>query len=142
MTESITQKDLEGLRRVASPAYLATIEDTRAALSAAFNQAAQGWGVGQDVSVILRLASELDAALPLAAEADELGRKCKGLELQLGRVKKRLEKADAHNASQAALMTEDSQRHIDLKRERDELKAKLTRVTAERDDLLNELDDD
>ena len=132
MTESITQKDLEGLRRVASPAYLATIEDTRVALRAAFNQAAQAWGVGQDVSVILRLASELDDALPLAAENDESARKLAGARMELGRVKKQRDELRGEivkwKAGRDSIIADRTSAEValaDALKERDELKAAL-----------------
>ena len=132
MTDSITQEDLEGLRLVANPAYVASIAATRYALENAFTQSAQNWGVGDDVGVILRLASELDDALPLAAENDESARKLAGARMELGRVKKQRDELRGEivkwKAGRDSIIADRTSAEValaDALKERDELKAAL-----------------
>ena len=87
-------EDLDGLKLV-DPENLATEGQVRAALENAYVQGSQGWGVRGDVAVILQLARNLRCALHLAAETESMSiklaeaqNKLKGVQLELGRVKK------------------------------------------------------
>ena len=62
-------------------------------LELSVQQGSGGWGVRTLDGVILRMAKELDEALKLAAEADELHRQLKGQQLENGRLRKALDNA-------------------------------------------------
>ena len=84
----LTVKDLEGLKLVSDTSYIASTELTQVALERVFQQASQGWGVRQEGSVLLKLASDLTTALVKAERADESGRLLKGAQMALGRERK------------------------------------------------------
>jgi len=80
---------LDGIKLV-DENYIATDGETEAALEQAFQQGSQGWGVRRDQGVLLRLARDLKIALALAQDTTETQNKLKGLQLENGRLKKKI----------------------------------------------------
>lgn len=108
-------EDLEGLKIVDAANFASEIE-VRDALENAYVQGSQGWGVRRDVAVILQLARNLRVQIELASTAEtlreeavragcayaELQNKLKGMQLELGRVKKQRDAATAPRSTQDA----------------------------------------
>ena len=109
---SIRAVDLDGLKLVEKD-YFAQDEEVLNALESAYMQGSQGWGVTNEVRLILTLARDLKEALVLANVADENHRLLKGAQLALGREKK------ARELTKAAL---------------DSAMDKIGELTAERDE--------
>jgi len=80
---------LDGIKLV-DENYIATDGEVEAALEQAFQQGSQGWGVRQDQGVLLRMARDLKLALGLAQDTTETTNKLKGLQLENGRLKKKI----------------------------------------------------
>ena len=90
----ISIEDLDGIKLVQLENF-ASNDETYSELERAIQQGSQGWGVRLEQGVILRLARELKIALSLAAQADDALRKLKGLQLENGRLRKRVKRLDA-----------------------------------------------
>jgi hypothetical protein len=100
----LTVKDLDGIKLCSDPSYLASLPVTQQALENVFQQASQSWGVKREDSVVLKLASDLQAALEIAADATANARLLKGAQMELGRVKKQRDELKALRATDATAL--------------------------------------
>ncbi len=98
----ITIEDLGALTLV-NEENVASAAKTLDELERCFQQGSQGWGMRLSQSVILRLAQELRNALVIAETADKNHRTLKGLQLEIGRVKKALATASTSLSSERTL---------------------------------------
>ena len=89
----ITTGDLAPIKLV-DAANLPPIDEVLIFLEHAFSQGSQSWGVKREVGMALTLAKELHDTLELAQTADESKRKAAGLQLENGRLRKKLEKLE------------------------------------------------
>ena len=85
----IDLKILDGMKLVPDE-NVATPQQASDILERAIAQGSQGWGVRQDEAVILRLGLELRKAQALAGDTTDTKNALKGLQLENGRLKKRL----------------------------------------------------
>lgn len=96
----IDQSMLDSVKLVSAD-NLATIAIVEREVQRVVSQGSQGWGVRREDAVILRLVSELRQAQLDAQASTDTHNKLKGLQLENGRLKKRLTVADgievAHN---------------------------------------------
>ena len=106
----IKLSELDGFKNLSSDDYIATHEELLETLTDAFEQASQGWGVRREVGVYLALVRELRLSLVLAAKADEALRKLKGLQMELGRVRKALDGAKKAGLAAEAAAREHQER--------------------------------
>lgn len=90
----LTTEDLAGIKLV-DEEYFASTEEVQAELERAYQQGSQGWGVRREVGVYLTLARDLKLAYHLAEKATQGSNKLKGLQLENGRLKKKIEKLEA-----------------------------------------------
>ena len=90
----ISIEDLDGIKLVQLENF-ASNEEACSEIERAIQQGSQGWGVRREQGVILRLSRELKIALTLAAQADDALRKLKGLQLENGRLRKRVNRLEA-----------------------------------------------
>lgn len=125
-------EDLDGIKLVKEENF-ATDSEVGTAVELGIIQGSQGWGVREEISVILKLARDLKIALALAATADENGRMLKGAQLEGGRLKKQIEKlkSDADDirdlVTLAASRLQESQEALfDARAEVGDLKRALT----------------
>lgn len=76
--------------KLADESLAAPLDEVYDEIETVAQQASQGWGLSRGDSVKFRMALEIKALATEAMEADELRRKVKGLQLENGRLKKRL----------------------------------------------------
>lgn len=91
----IDNKVLEGVKLVSDESYFATSREVDGFLEQAFTQASQGWGINLTTGVTIRLAKELLEAQEIATKAQDDHNKLKGLQLENGRLRKRITTLDA-----------------------------------------------
>ena len=87
--------DLDGLKLVTDDNNFAGPQQVDLAVESAIAQGSQGWGVQQDVAVLLSVLRDLAGAQLIAQTADENRRMLKGAQMELGRVKKQRDQKDA-----------------------------------------------
>ncbi len=92
--------DLDGLKLVQLTNF-ANVAEVDRALENAFTQGSQGWGVRPEVAIHLALAARLRDALVIAESLSEAHNQLKAKQMELGRVRKALEKAAAENFDEA-----------------------------------------
>ena len=117
-------KMLDGIKLVTNEEYFATDAETEFTLEQVFQQASQAWGIRREQGVMLRLARELKLAIGVAQGAQADDNKLKGLQLENGRLKKRVALLDG--------------RAVVSLRDNDALEDKLTALRAECDNLRSE----
>lgn len=85
----INESMMKGIAEV-SEDYLAPADATERFIASAIEQGRQTWGVTREVAVLLRTLTELNALLENVGPAEENRNKIKGLQLENGRLKKRI----------------------------------------------------
>jgi len=85
----INERMMKGIAEV-SEDYLAPPDATERFIASAIEQGRQTWGVTREVAVLLRTLTELNALLENVGPAEENRNKIKGLQLENGRLKKRI----------------------------------------------------
>lgn len=133
-------KMLDGVKLVSDENYFATNSEVEFMLETAFQQASQGWGVRQDQGVMLRLAKELKLSQGLQAKAQAGHDQLKGLQLENGRLKKKIRILEGQEAAlvganrtvgeQAAEIERLTEAYADAARKVAELKADAAALDA------------
>lgn len=108
----INEKILDGVKLVSDESYFATDAEVEGALEHAFQQGSQGWGVRREQGVMLRMARDTKLAYGLAKDAVENQNKLKGLQLENGRLKKRIAILEGMEAAHLRTI-EDLKRQLD-----------------------------
>lgn len=107
MKNQLTLDDLEGLKLVEA-SNVGSLEQAQLVLEHAYMQGSQGWGVTEGVASTLFLATELREALDVAQTADENHRMLKGVQMENGRLKKKIENLEqAQTGAEATILAQD-----------------------------------
>lgn len=85
----INERMMKGIAEV-SEDYLAPPDATERFVASAIEQGRQTWGVTREVAVLLRALTDLNALLESVGPVEENRNKIKGLQLENGRLKKRI----------------------------------------------------